>query len=56
MKKEEIIRQLNDIEGNPDIELLIQTTINADYYNIFTKNIITIEESNNSIIIRGHEK
>ena len=58
MKKKELIKHLHNIEGNPDIELLIQTKRNGDYYNVFTQNIITVEDNDNEslITIRGHDE
>lgn len=55
MNKEELIKYLNE-HPNLEIELLIQTEINKDYFNIYTKNVLSVERDGDSIIIRGHDK
>lgn len=56
MKNSELIEELEMRDKDLDVEILLQTTINGEYYNINTKNILSVEDDDSSIIIRCHER
>lgn len=57
MKKFDLINALAHNEGNPDVEILMQTKINGDYFNISTKDIISVDniDDDRTITIRCKE-
>jgi hypothetical protein len=57
MKKFELIRELTEAnDGNPEIEILLQTKIDGELVNICTKDILSVEDDGGIIIIRCHDK
>jgi hypothetical protein len=51
--KSELIENLLNIPYDGPIELLIQDTINGEYWNIISDDIISIEDDDNKILIRA---
>jgi hypothetical protein len=56
MKKSILVSELMDIEKDLDIELLIQTKIDNDYFNITTTDIISVDDDDSTIIIRANNE
>jgi hypothetical protein len=55
MLKSEVIKLLNEIPFDGEIELLVQTVLDNDYYNVSAKEIISVEYEDSTIIIRGQD-
>ena len=55
MKKSEVIKKLQEIEEDMDVGILMQTTIDGEYFNLETDNIVSIDDDGTFITIRVHE-
>ena len=57
MTKSELISLLNEIPYDGEIDLLVQTSIDGDYWQLCAETVFAVEEfgEHNIILIRGRE-